>query len=84
MMLLRIVLLLFFLPFVFLALRRIGTAVVRPEKQVPVSTVRDPVCGVFLDPHSPSVLIETSDDHNPVYFCSRECRDKHFHAVQKA
>lgn len=84
MILLRILLLLFFLPFVFLALRRIGTVVVRPAKQSPVSTVRDPVCGVFLDPHSPTVLVETSNGHNPVYFCSMECRDKHIHTAQKA
>ena len=82
MILLRIVLFLFFLPVVFLALRRIGTVATRPKSpSAPVSTVRDPVCGIFLDPHSPSVLVEILN-RTPIHFCSSECRDKYLRQTQ--
>jgi YHS domain-containing protein len=43
-------------------------------RQMPVSLVRDPVCGTFVSPGSALSLTAGGATH---YFCSEECRSRY-------
>ncbi|MCL5259862.1 MAG: hypothetical protein M1532_04470 [Nitrospirae bacterium] len=79
MMIIRLFLLILFIPILAFVLRRIGkTFQVRPIPSEPLKTVRDPICQTFLDPSSPLVLSETEENSNGrVYFCSVQCQSKY-------
>ncbi len=78
MLLFRILLFLILFPFAIWAFRRIGTTIREGTRQTkPGSTVRDPTCGMFLDPESPTIVHEKSLTGETVYFCSAQCRDRY-------
>lgn len=78
MLLFRILLLLLLFPFVLWAFRRIGATLREDARQIePSATVRDPACGMFLDPGSPTILHITAPGGETVYFCSAQCRDRY-------
>ncbi len=79
MMVIRLFLLILFIPVLAIVLRRIGkTFRVQPIPSVPLKTVRDPVCQTFLDPSSPLVLSETANTPSGrVYFCSVQCQSEY-------
>jgi YHS domain-containing protein len=42
-------------------------------QRAPGSMVRDPVCGMYLDP---TVALKAGGGRTPLYFCSDDCRRK--------
>ena len=48
----------------------------RPEREgaTPTNTVKDPVCGMYMDPRLAIRLQRTGGD---IFFCSEECRRKY-------
>jgi hypothetical protein len=79
MMVVRLFLLILFIPILVIVLRRIGRNFqVRPSFPSEIlKTVRDPVCQTFLDPSSPLVLSEPDESSGRVYFCSAQCQSKY-------
>jgi YHS domain-containing protein len=65
---------------IWLVLRRLrGFVPVRharpdPAGNSPQNTVRDPVCGMYMDPR---LAIRVKDGDNDLFFCSEECRRRH-------
>ena len=47
-----------------------GTAQTNTKTQAPTSTVKDPVCGMYMDPR---LAIRSGDD----FFCSEDCLHRH-------
>jgi len=46
----------------------------RRETHSPNATVKDPVCGMYMDP---AVAIRQSGKNGDVYFCSQACRQRY-------
>lgn len=46
----------------------------RPREPVSGDTVKDPVCGMYLDPR---LAIRVPGKGGDVYFCSEECRRRY-------
>ena len=51
-----------------------GSPQARPKEPVSGNTVKDPVCGMYLDPR---LAIRVPGKDGDVYFCSEECRRRY-------
>ncbi len=46
----------------------------RADKAASTNTVKDPVCGMYMDPR---LALRLEDRGNDVFFCSETCRQKY-------
>lgn len=84
MMIFRLIILILFLPILAMILKRVGKNFQsKPLPLKPGKTVRDPVCGTFLDPASPFVLSEIREPSGKVYFCSSQCQGRYHRLHEK-
>jgi YHS domain-containing protein len=61
----------------FLYINPIKSTRSEPEPAAPTNTVKDPVCGMYMDPR---LAIRHQGKTGDLYFCSEDCRDRYLDA----